>query len=303
MGRLLSYLGLSLLCLSLLGSFLWNCPSPAAAGPLSEIILLAAKPYRYYQLYSLRPDGKDLRPILDVRRDCREPNLCRQTNEIVFSMRTIEGGWNLFLTDLQGSYLRRLTDTNYDDRHPVWSPDGSQIAFETNRWGSNELALLDLKTKKISRLTHDAMVNGSPVWSPRGRHLALVSWRRGAPHLYAYDLQSGNLRPLTKTFQAVSDPTWSPDGQYLAFRGRSYFGLFLATIDRHRQLKLYRQGTERASFPAWSPNGDQILFSEGNATYQRLSLLDLESGQIRTLIDLPAPAYDLVWQAKTRTWD
>ena len=130
-----------------------------------------------------------------------------------------------------------------------------------------------------------------------------MSWKRGLSHIYIMNLLTGSVRPVLKKYEACVTPTWSPDSQSLAFRGRSYFGDFLACVSESDGLRQYREGTKRASYPAWSPTGDKILFSDNYEQSHNLKLLNPQTGEIeRFAVDIPAQAYDLVWQKKKRTW-
>lgn len=291
---LLSFIALVWVCLSI---------TPGVeAGPLSELILFTCKPHKHFQIYAVRPDGRDLRQVLDIRRNCREPNLCTATNEIVFSM-FFQDTWNLYVTDIGGSFVKRLTSTAYSDRHPVWTPDGSQVIFSTTRWGHTELATINADGSNLRRLTHNGLVNDYPVLSPDGKKLAFMSWKRGLSHIYILNLISGSIRPVLKRYEACVTPTWSPDSRSLAFRGRSYFGDFLAYTNKEEGLRQFREGTEQASYPAWSPTGDKIIFSDNYQQSHTLKLLDPQNGAIEPFAaEIPAQAYDLVWQKKTRTW-
>ncbi len=282
--------------------FLFFAAERSYSGPLSELIIFSCKPYRYFQLYCVRPDGRDLRQIINIKRDCRDPNLCAKNNELLFSMFT-QNTWNIYQTDLNGSYVKRITSTNYVDRHPVWSPDGQYIAFDTTRWGGCELAVMKADGSGVRRLTHNALLNAFPVWSPDGRKLAFVSWKRGHGHIYVMDMQTERISIMTKNYLTCVTPSWAPDSEHLVFLGRSYFGHFLAYMNGNQKPHELREFTEHASYPAWSPNGQQILFSDSGKGFSRLTLLDPQTGQTTPLLaDLPAPAYDLVWQKKTKTW-
>lgn len=291
-----------ILCLMAIVSTLVATAATVKAGPLSELILFTCKPYKYFQIYSIRPDGRDLQQVLDIRRNCREPNLCATTNEIVFSMFS-ENTWNLYITDLEGSFIRRLTSTAYADRHPVWTPDGSQVIFSTTRWGHTELAAVNADGSNLQRLTHNSLMNDYPVLSPDGKKLAFMSWKRGLSHIYIMNLLSGSVRPVLKKYEACVTPTWSPDSQSLAFRGRSYFGDFLAYVSESEGLRQFREGTDQASYPAWSPAGDKIIFNDNRQQNHTLKLLNPNTGEVEPFAaDIPAQAYDLVWQKKARTW-
>ena len=59
-----------------------------------------------------------------------------------------------------------LTSNRADDFHPGWSPDGTRIAFTSERDGNRELYIMDDVGEGLNRLTEDAAEDSQPVWSP-----------------------------------------------------------------------------------------------------------------------------------------
>ncbi|MER5509452.1 amidohydrolase family protein [Streptomyces sp. NPDC002766] len=100
-----------------------------------------------------------------------------------------DGGFHLWTVRPDGSDLRRRTDGPWDDRGPAWSPDGTRLAFASERGGDPvdggpyRIHVLDLSTGRITRLT-------------------------GLP---------GQQGPLQDTPWEDFDPTWSPDGAHILF--------------------------------------------------------------------------------------
>ena len=109
------------------------------------------------------------------------------------------------------------------NREPSWSPDGSTIAFVSNRDGNPELYLMDADG------TNHRNVSGSPAfdmglaWSRDSKHLAFVSNRDGARDLYLIRVERGESKRLTRRGDVLSSPlAWSPDGLRLVFAAGSH---------------------------------------------------------------------------------
>src|SRR5215471_3250624 len=83
---------------------------------------------------------------------------------------------HLFRLPVTGGAATQLTFGPYYDSDPVFSPDGSRIAFVSNRDGSDgNIFVLDIASNKISQLTHDYQA-GYQAWSPDGKTIAYVSF-------------------------------------------------------------------------------------------------------------------------------
>jgi Tol biopolymer transport system component/DNA-binding winged helix-turn-helix (wHTH) protein len=105
---------------------------------------------------------------------------------------------------------------------PAFSPDGSSLAFVSDRSGRLEIYVRPLAPgAREMPVTSDGLDNVQPAWSPDGRYLAYHSVRRGG--LWLIPALGGAPRQIT-SFGAA--PAWSPDGQRIAFSS-----LGLASLD------------------------------------------------------------------------
>ena len=84
-----------------------------------------------------------------------------------------EGNWDIYLTDIDGQNLKRLTTNRGDDRYPAWSPDGTELAFSSDRSGQPQIYIMNMiGRKKIWQLTDLPFSGQGPAWSPAGDQIA-----------------------------------------------------------------------------------------------------------------------------------
>jgi len=69
----------------------------------------------------------------------------------------------MFVSDRDGN-VTRLTDNNADDWLPIWSPDGSKIAFMTNRDGNYEIYIMNSDGSGVTRITNNYAEDWDPRW-------------------------------------------------------------------------------------------------------------------------------------------
>ena len=137
------------------------------------------------------------------------------------SDRSGEGNLDIWVKQLAGGEPLRLTDDQADDYEPAFSPDGSQIAFRSERRGGGIYV--------ISALGGDARLiatgGRTPRFSPNGQQIAYWS---GDPQmytdtpksrLYVVSLAGGPQRQLQPDFTATRSPIWTPEGTHLLFLG------------------------------------------------------------------------------------
>ena len=136
---------------------------------------------------------------------------------IVFSG-TSGGVTNLYMLDLERGTARKLTDDRWSELHPSFSPDGSTVAFSTDRGDAGNLrdllfprpglGFLDLESGGISvRRPFENAKHIDPKWSPDGSSLYFVSDRDGFSDIYRLALRSGSARRVTRVATGVSGIT------------------------------------------------------------------------------------------------
>lgn len=161
---------------------------------------------------------------------------------------------NLFVVNVDGTGLHRLTDDRAAALHPAWSPDGRTIAYVTDigplanfselHAGPLAIALYDIATGGITLLADMVETNTNPQWAPDGASIAFVSDRTGVANVFLYEIAEGKTYQLTNVFSGVSGITdkspaisWAPDADRLAFTYYEDGDFTVYTIDDPRRLK------------------------------------------------------------------
>lgn len=114
--------------------------------------------------------------------------------------------------DLEQETSRELTGTPLmQDKGPAWSPDGTSIAYVSERSGWYEVHVVDASTGDDRQLTHDGADFGEIEWDPEGARLVATRSRRGHHDLVTVDAASGAVTELASG-GFWSFPHWLPDG-------------------------------------------------------------------------------------------
>jgi WD40-like Beta Propeller Repeat len=173
-------------------------------------------------------DGRKQREVrLPELDEVFNPTWAPDGHAVCFTAMT-RGLTDLYVYDFAASKLRRLTNDAYAELQPAWSPDGSRIAFATDRFtsdlarlniGAYRLALIDPESGRIEPLpAATSGKNINPQWAPDGRALFFISDADGIPNLYRVAIGSGDIAQVTRISTGLSGITASSPALSVAAR-------------------------------------------------------------------------------------
>jgi Tol biopolymer transport system component len=170
----------------------------------------------------------------------------------------------IYLFDVEDGVTTSVTNNDVTDGNPVWSPDGSQIAFVAARVGSYDLVILELETGRTTPLLTDEPWISNLDWSPGGGWITFETSRQdGTPRVDAISIDGSTRFSSINDDLAAGNPVWSPDGQWIAFVGgpvdSGLSQLFIVKRDGSELRNLVADGA--INRPNWSSDGKWIAFT------------------------------------------
>ncbi|MFN0123809.1 MAG: winged helix-turn-helix domain-containing protein, partial [Blastocatellia bacterium] len=207
------------------------------------------------------------------------------------------GNPEVCVMNADGSDVTRLTNNPAEDNSPLWSPDGTRIAFFSRRNckdGTSAIHVMNADGSNAMRLTECQIFGAGASWSPDSRKLLYTSNRDGNIEIYAINTDPSHQTNITKNLAEDSDPGWSHDGRHIAFisnrEGRS--SLFVMDADGGNQRKLV---IDIASRPSWSPDDRRIAFGANWAGNLDVYVANADGSGIVQLTHTPANEDTPVW--------
>jgi TolB protein len=187
------------------------------------------------------------------------PVISPDGTQLVFSLRSPrrEGDSDLYISKLDGSDRRDITNNPFIDTSPTWSPSGKQIAFVSDREGGvNQVYICDSDGANVRRIVKEGGDADSPAWSPDGRWIAFHWKPRFSVNydIYLAEVSSGKIYQLTAESGSNENPSWAPDGRHVTFQsnrsGTPQIYIQLADKPNSEIRMITNQGSNTS--PAWS---------------------------------------------------
>ena len=293
--------------------------------PLPEVVRKPLIPERiafigynkgFVEVFVVDPDGNNRRQLTEsngttIHGFFGGPVWSPDGTQLVFLSDDLdgEGDWEISVAFADGSGVRQITDNEWPDSSPTWSPEG-RIAYVTTI-NSRRIWVMDADGSNVEKLTSH-WADDNPDWSPDGSQIAfsrrLQTSFDEVIDIWVMDADGSNQRQLTDNDRWDEEPKWSPDGTRIAFHARTI--VYDREEDRFKSLddsEIYvvnvvdgtvRQLTDNEYgdyAPAWSPDGTRIAFHSSREADYEIFVMDPDGSNQVQLTNLPGHDESPAW--------
>jgi Tol biopolymer transport system component len=203
-----------------------------------------------------------------------DPSISPNRAEIAF----VSGG-DIWVAPLAGGEAHLLVSHPASESRPIYSPDGTRLAFISTRTGNGDIYVLTLATGAIKRITFDDVADALDAWSRDGKWLYFSSSAQdigGMQDIYRVSAEGGVPMPVTNDrYVTEFHAAPSPDGNSLAFTARgNTFGqwwrhghshideseIWLTSLNGDPKYQRIAGGDFKCLWPMWSADGSRVYY-------------------------------------------
>jgi Tol biopolymer transport system component/DNA-binding winged helix-turn-helix (wHTH) protein len=267
----------------------WIFGSPAWTSDGRELVFSSNRGGGLITLWRISSSGGEAVPLSGVGPTAIQPSISLRNDRLAYVHAVANE--NLWLVRLRGhtevsAPPSVLISSKSSNGLPQFSPDGKQIAFESERSGHGEIWVADSDGSNVRAVTSMGAFAGSPHWSPDGTRLTFDFSDKGHVAIYVVDVPNG-LPRLVNTFPDSDNiiPSWSRDGRWIYFssnQGGQIFRLWKVPVSGGVPLLI----TKNSGAAAVESDDGFLYYSrmEGPVAAWRVPL---SGGEEKLVLDMP----------------
>lgn len=209
-------------------------------------------------LFSVAATGGGPERLQFVSSDAAHPAISRQGDKLAFATGFMHANiWKFSIKD--AAPPTRVVASTRVDLAPVFSPDGSRLAFVSNRDGIYAIWISDADGKDPVRLSK--VRGGTPQWSPNGKDIVFDTNDRGFWDILVIGAEGGDEVWLTDGRSDNRGPSWSADGQWLYFSSNrsGRWEIWKESLRSKDAVQVTRQG---GGYAQESPDGKFVYYQK-----------------------------------------
>lgn len=250
------------------------------------------------EIYTMNPDGSEQVRLTWHRANDTSPVWSPTGDQILFVSDRDEGIPDLFLMDADGENIQKIFDRSVRRNHPTFSADGKEIAYF--QYFDEAVYTATIDGEKERRIVRVNEYGGNPDWSPTNaeivfvsahpfkfpdRKLSVLHLKTNKKDTFKLFNPAGGARPLRPNYAA-----WAPSGDKIAFSTlppdadlANQGTIYILNRDGTRIKQIVSKKGLRAYLPVWSPDGNELAYTQGIDKTQQIFKIDIDSRAVKQL--------------------
>ncbi|MFN8419428.1 MAG: protein kinase [Anaerolineae bacterium] len=210
---------------------------------------------------------------------------------VAFTAEQSDSVADVLVYNSQGQLLENLTNTEgHYNGSPNVSPDGTQVAFQSNRDGNWEIYLINIDGSGLTNLTKDAGDDFRPTWSPDGSKILFFSTRTGKNQIRIMNPDGSNQSQI-RTFDGADNLAfaWSPDAQQIVFQSNvsGWFRLYTVDLNGGEPVQITDNSDYNVYNADWSPDGTKLVYESESGGDLDIWVINIDGTGARNLSRRP----------------
>jgi serine/threonine-protein kinase len=252
----------------------------AGYGPEGDMLVYATVQFAP-DIWELDPATGEKRQVTRLSSHDDQPHLGPDGETLAFQS-TRGGAEAIWVSDLAGESMRKISPDGINAQQPRWSPDGTSLVYTDFTEERQRLILHRLGELAGRALDVEAPIL-FPSWSPNGEQLA--AWEFPSTGIWTLGVNDGTATKIGEAEFEIAFPSWAPDGQWIAYNQRESTAreVWIMRPDGSEKRLVSQSPSLDLSHPKWSPTDpDQILLV---VDHENLGVVSVSTGELTLLTD------------------